>query len=202
MTMNRKRVLAAIFAINLRGDKGDPSALASKLGLELEEAEEEIKGLTRLGLARRLKGGGAALTAKGRSQIRVVFVGGGFEIIHYGHLHTLSRAKSLGDVLVVSVATDNRIRRRKNREPLVDESRRVELLSALRDVDVAILGVEGDIYETLEKVKPDIVALGYDQFHLEEEVKSESGRRGIKVEVVRLDSPVPDLKTSSLLKEF
>jgi FAD synthetase len=201
VSMDHKRALAALFTANLEGKKLDAEVLSQELNLQPAEAGDEIEELVRLGLSRMVNGG-AVLTQKGRGSIRVVFLGGGFEVIHYGHVHTLSKARRLGDVLVVSVARDSTIRRRKNREPLVGEVERVKLLSALRDVDVAILGVEGDIYETLEKVKPDLVALGYDQYHLEEEVKKESAKRGLKVDVVRLDSPVPNLKTSSILKEF
>lgn len=201
MTMDHKRLLAAIFALNLKGEKTDSAALAATLGLRPEEARDEVRGVVNLGLARQVDGG-AVLTGKGRKSIRVVFIGGGFEVIHYGHVYTLSKAKSLGDVLVVSVARDSTIRRRKNREPLVGEQDRVKLLSALKDVDAAILGVEGDIYVTLEKVKPDLVALGYDQYHLEEEVKKEATRREMKLDVVRLDSPYPHIKTSRILKEL
>jgi cytidyltransferase-like protein len=149
-----------------------------------------------------LVGRSARLTSKGRSSVRVVFIGGGFELIHYGHVHTISKAKGLGDVLVVSVARDSTIRKRKGREPLISEGDRVRLLSSLREVDAAILGVEGDIYVTLQKVKPDIVALGYDQYHMEDEVRREANKRGMKLRVVRLDSPYPHIKTTKILKEL
>lgn len=199
--MDHKHVLAALFAMNLKGEKVNSDTLASRLGLRKDEASAEIDQAARLGLAKAADGG-VVLTDKGRKAIRVVFVGGGFEVIHYGHVYTLSKAKSLGDVLVVSVARDSTIRRRKKREPLVGELDRVKLLTALRDVDAAILGVEGDIYVTLERVRPDLVALGYDQYHMEDEVKRESSKRGMKVEVVRLDSPYPKIKTSRILKEL
>ena len=201
MTLDHKRILAAIFALSLKGEKADPSALAAVLGLRPDEAGEEVGRAVKLGLVEEADGG-AVLTVKGRKSIRVVFVGGGFEVIHYGHVYTLSKAKSLGDALVVSVARDSTIRKRKNREPLVSEQDRVKLLSALKDVDAAILGVEGDIYVTLEKVRPDVVALGYDQYHMVEEVKMEAARRGMELEVVRLDSPYPHIKTSRILKEL
>ena len=199
--MDHKRILAALFAMNLKGEDSDPGALASRLGLRPGEAKGQIDELVAAGLAR-ISGGNAVLTDAGREEIRVVFVGGGFEIIHYGHVYTLGKAKSLGDALVVSVARDSTIRRRKNREPLISEADRVRLLSALKDVDAAILGVEGDIYVTLEKVKPDVVALGYDQYHMEEDVKREASKRGMKLEVVRLDSPYPKIKTTKILKEL
>lgn len=199
--MDSKHSLAALFSMGLKGEKTDARALADRLGLRVDESKREISDLVRLGLVN-LKDGSAKLTPKGRSSIKVVFIGGGFELIHYGHVYTIGKAKSLGDVLVVSVARDSTIRKRKKREPIVNENDRVTMLSSLRQVDAAILGVEGDIYVTLERVKPDIVALGYDQYHLEDEVRKESARRGMKLRVVRLDSPYPKIKTSKLLKEF
>ena len=199
--MDSKHTLAALFSMNLRGERADAKAVAGRLGLRLEEAQEELESLRKRGLLS-LKGGRAALTPKGRRAIKVVFIGGGFEVIHYGHLYTVSKAKSLGDVLVVAVARDGTIRRRKKREPLIGEGDRVSLMSSLRQVDAAILGVEGDIYVTLQKVKPDVVALGYDQYHMEDEVKREARKRGMKLKVVRLDSPYPSIKTTRILKEL
>lgn len=201
MRLDNKHTLAAIFSMGVKGEKADTTSIASRLGLKLEEARREIKGLQRLGLVTN-EGGSARLTQKGRRAIRVVFIGGGFELIHYGHIYTISRARALGDALVVSVARDSTIRKRKKREPIINEDDRVTLLSSLRQVDAAILGVEGDIYVTLEKVRPDIVALGYDQYHLEDEVRREASKRGMKLRVVRLDSPYPKLKTTKLLSEL
>lgn len=199
--MYNRRALVALFSMEVQGEPANPTALARRLGLRPEEARREIGGLRDAGLVT-LEGGSARLTPKGRRSIRVVFIGGGFELIHYGHVYTISKAKGLGDVLVVSVARDSTIRKRKNREPLIGEEDRVRLLSSLREVDAAILGVEGDIYVTLEKVKPDIVALGYDQYHMEGEVKSQAQKRGMKLKVVRLDSPYPEIKTTKILKEL
>jgi len=199
--MNTKKVLAAVFSIGLEGGRADVAALSDRLSLSRSEAAREVAKLSASGLLRTVRGR-ISITPKGRRSIRVVFIGGGFEIIHYGHVYTITRAKELGDVLVVSVARDSTIRRRKNREPIVGERDRVKLLSSLRQVDAAILGVKGDIYVTLQRVGPDIVALGYDQYHLEDEIRRESLKRGLKVRVVRLDSPYPGIKTSRLLKEL
>ncbi|HKT22247.1 MAG TPA: adenylyltransferase/cytidyltransferase family protein [Nitrososphaerales archaeon] len=199
--MNPKRVLAAVFSMGLERKRVTADALAESLGLTRAEAESQAKHLAEKGLLK-AGAGGLSLTARGRRSIKVVFIGGGFEIIHYGHVHTISKAKELGDALVVSVARDATIRRRKRREPIVGEKDRVKLLSALRQVDAAILGVKGDIYVTLRRVSPDIVALGYDQYHLEDEIRSEARKRGLKVRVVRLDAPYPGIKTSRLLKEL
>lgn len=199
--MNRKHMLAAIFSMGVNGEKADARAIASKLGMTTAEARREVAELSSLGLVSQREGG-AELTPKGRRSIKVIFIGGGFELIHYGHVYTIGKARSLGDALIVSVARDSTIRKRKNREPIVNENDRVRLLSSLRQVDAAILGVEGDIYVTLERVRPDIVALGYDQHHLEAEVEKEAKKRGMKLQVVRFDTPYPEIKTSKLLKEL
>ncbi|HXW94532.1 MAG TPA: adenylyltransferase/cytidyltransferase family protein [Nitrososphaerales archaeon] len=199
--MDNKHTLAAIFSMGIKGETADARGLANRLGLKVEEATKEINDLRKKGVIE-IDGKSARLTAKGRRSIRVVFIGGGFELIHYGHVYTISKARSLGDALVVSVARDSTIRRRKKREPLISERDRVRLLSSLRDVDAAILGVEGDIYVTLQKVKPDIVALGYDQYHMEDEVRREARKRGMKLQVVRLDSPYPRIKTTRILREL
>jgi FAD synthetase len=199
--MEKKRILGSVFSLDLEGKRANARTLAHRLGLRRGEAEKEITGLVNDGLLA-YQEGKLRLTPKGRKSIKVVFIGGGFEIIHYGHVYTIEKAKSLGDVLVVSVARDSTIRRRKKRKPLLGERDRVRLLSSLREVDAAILGVHGNIYVTLEKVGPDLVALGYDQYHLEKDVQKEAGDRGLKIKVVRLDSPYPKLKTSDLLREL
>ncbi len=187
--------------MGVTGRKAGAKELALRLDLSPKEARDELGKLSRLGLVR-LGSKGAELTPRGRRAIRVVFIGGGFEVIHYGHLYTIEKARALGDALVVSVARDSTIRKRKNREPLVGEGDRAKLLSALRYIDAAVLGVEGDIYLTLEKVSPDVVALGYDQHHVEGEIAREAAQRGMKLKVVRLDSPYPGIKTSRLLNDF
>ncbi|HUK80990.1 MAG TPA: adenylyltransferase/cytidyltransferase family protein [Nitrososphaerales archaeon] len=199
--MDNKHILAALFSMEVKGEAADARALAKRLGLRPDEARKALEELTKAGMVK-LAGRSAKLTSKGRRAIKVVFIGGGFELIHYGHVYTISKARGMGDALVVSVARDGTIRKRKGREPLIGEEDRVRLLSSLREVDAAILGVEGDIYVTLQKVKPDVVALGYDQYHMEDEVRREAKKRGMTLKVVRLDSPYPHIKTTKILKEL
>jgi len=198
--LDEKRILGAVFSLELSEHKATIQNVSERLGIGKAETSRRLQDLRKRDLVR-LSRGRAHLTPKGRKRIRVVFIGGGFEVIHRGHLHTISKAKSLGDVLVVVVARDSTIRQRKKREPISDENQRVSLISSLRQVDAAILGVEGDIYDTLERVKPNVVALGYDQHHMESEIEREGRARGINLTVVRLDSPDPSVKTSVLLKD-
>ncbi len=142
------------------------------------------------------------ITEIGRDALKVVFAGGVFDIIHPGHIHTLTAAKALGDVLVVVIARNVTAEKSKGKAPIHDEKLRQELVSSLKFVDVAILGHEGDIFKTVELVKPDVIALGYDQVHQEKHITEECRKRGLDVQVVRLQSPVPDLKSSSIKKDL
>jgi FAD synthetase len=196
-----KRFLAAVYSLGLQRGRVTISDVAKELGCTAEEAEDAARLLSEKKLVA-VEKEELGLTPSGRKKLRVVFIGGGFEIIHPGHLHTVKEAKKLGDVLVVVVARDSTIRRRKGREPVSSEAERVELLSSLRPVDAAILGVEDDIYRTLERVRPDVVALGYDQYHLESDIQTEGAKRKMSLSVVRLSSPIPTVKTSRLLKEY
>lgn len=198
--MNDKRILGEVFSLQLT-NRASSKALARRLDESTRELARRISSLKTKGL---LEGSAShlRLTTEGREKFKVVFIGGGFEIIHHGHLYTIAQAKKLGDVLVVVVARDSTIRKRKGRDPISSEQERLALLTSLRAVDAAILGVEGNIYESLEKVKPDFVALGYDQYHAEAEIEKEAARRGMRLKVVRLGAMAPGIKTSKIMTEF
>jgi len=115
-----------------------------------------------------------------------VMASGVFDIIHLGHLHYLEESKKLGDELVVVVATDTTVRKRKH-EPITPEKMRCELVSSLKPVDKAVLGREGgDIFEIVRELRPDIITLGYDQPFDQQNLEKELAKRGLKVKVVRM----------------
>ena len=114
-----------------------------------------------------------------------VMATGTFDLLHMGHIYYLREAKKLGDMLIVVVATDSTVRKLKH-EPVNPEQIRLNLVKELRIVDDAYLGHEDDMYEIVEEIKPDIIALGFDQIHDENKIKSELKKRGLKVKVVRL----------------
>lgn len=117
--------------------------------------------------------------------MKKVLATGVFDLLHPGHLYYLQKAKKLGDKLVVVVACDATVRKMKH-EPITPERMRLEMVRALKVVDEAHLGYEGDPYKIVEKIKPDIVALGYDQTHNPEEIEKGLAKRGLKVQVIRL----------------
>ncbi len=133
---------------------------------------------------------------------KIVLAGGVFDIIHPGHIHTLNAAKALGDILVVAIATDKTAQKMKKRSPLHSQELRYELVSSLSMVDVAVIGHEDDIFETVKQVKPDIIALGYDQIHQEKFISDGCKRISLDVKIVRLQSPIPKLSSSEIEKRY
>jgi len=111
---------------------------------------------------------------------------GTFDILHLGHIYYLKEAKKLGDKLVVVVATDTTVKRLKH-EPVNPAEIRLKLIKELKIVDEAYIGHEDDIYEIVEEIKPDIIALGFDQIHDKIKIEKELKKRKINVKIVRLE---------------
>lgn len=142
------------------------------------------------------------LSEMGRNSLRVVLAGGVFDIIHPGHIYTLNAAKELGDVLVVVVATDNTAIKMKKRSPLHSQEQRQELVNSLSMVDLCLIGQEDDMFKTVNRVRPQIIALGYDQVHQEKFITDGCKRIKLDAQVARLQSPIPDSSSSKIEKEY
>ena len=110
---------------------------------------------------------------------------GTFDLLHMGHIYYLKEAKNLGDTLAVVVARDSTVRKLKH-EPVNPEDIRLDLIKELNVVDEAFLGYEDDMYSIVEEIKPDIIALGYDQIHDENVIIKELEKRNLKTKVIRL----------------
>ena len=94
---------------------------------------------------------------------KVVLANGCFDILHVGHLHYLTGARALGDVLVVAVNSDKSMRSIKDPgRPILPEGERVALVSALRCVDYVVLFNEPDVSNVLDVLRPSIHAKGTD----------------------------------------
>jgi FAD synthetase len=114
-----------------------------------------------------------------------VMATGTFDLLHMGHIYYLKEAKKLGDILAVVVATDATVRKLKH-DPITPQEIRVSLIKELKIVDEAYLGHEQDMYTIVEEIKPDIIALGFDQIHDADTIKNELKKRKLNVKVVRL----------------
>jgi FAD synthetase len=79
---------------------------------------------------------------------------------------------------------------------------RRELVSSLSYVDLAVIGKEGTLYDTVEYVKPDIIALGYDQAHSEKDISENCQKRNLHLRVIRLNTPIPGTKSSHIKNEL
>jgi D-beta-D-heptose 7-phosphate kinase/D-beta-D-heptose 1-phosphate adenosyltransferase len=96
--------------------------------------------------------------------LRVVLTSGSFDLIHVGHVKYLARAKELGDVLVVGVDSDEKIRKRKGDDrPLVPEGERLEMLAHQRPVDLLFLKQdEHERWDLIKAVRPDVLVVSTD----------------------------------------
>ena len=142
------------------------------------------------------------LTEKGLNSLSIVLAGGVFDIIHPGHIHTLNAAKALGDVLVVVVATDNTAVKMKKRRPIHTQAQRQELVNSLSMVDACLIGQEENMFKTVNNVKPQIIALGYDQIHQEKFIIEGCKKINLNAKVARLQSPIPDSSSSKIQEEY
>ncbi len=137
---------------------------------------------------------------------KIVLASGVFDLLHYGHVYYLTNAKKAGGEnakLVVIIARDATVERLKGTKPVISEDRRRALVESLKVVDEAVLGYEDmDMVKVIEKVKPDIVALGHDQLNVEEELNQHMLKNKLNVQVVKIGKfEEKDLVSSSRIKK-
>jgi len=137
---------------------------------------------------------------------KIVLASGTFDLLHLGHVKYLEEAKKAGGknaALVVIVARDRTVEKRRGRKPVMPEDHRRALVESLRVVDEAILGYEDlDIGKMIEKIKPDIIALGYDREDLEKKVRDTVAKKGFNVQVVKIGKfGKQELNSSSKIKK-
>lgn len=132
---------------------------------------------------------------------KIVLASGVFDLLHLGHVKFLEEAKKAGGrnaELIVIIARDSTVQQTKGRKPVMPENQRLALVESLKVVDDAVLGFEDfDIADVIEKIKPDVIALGYDQADMEKQVCEYISKRGLKVKVVRVGKFGEDALDSS-----
>jgi D-beta-D-heptose 7-phosphate kinase/D-beta-D-heptose 1-phosphate adenosyltransferase len=104
-------------------------------------------------LARRTRAGGGV----------VVLTNGVFDLLHPGHVRYLEAARAEGDVLIVAVNSDRSVRANKGpSRPIHPAVERVEILSALRAVDLAFVFDEDTPHRVIRAIEPDVLVKGAD----------------------------------------
>jgi FAD synthetase len=122
---------------------------------------------------------------------------GTFDILHPGHVHYLSDAAAMGDRLHVIVARAENVTHKPT--PILSDGQRRRMVGALDVVDEAHLGHPEDIFVPIERIDPDVIALGYDQHHDEERLRSALQSRGIDCRVERAsarETPADELSST------
>ena len=195
-----KKILCRIFLNNLE-KKRTARNIQKYLDIEKKEFNRIIDNLISNQLVKKIKSN-YILTEKGRKSIKVVLTGGVYDIIHPGHIHTLKNSKQEGDLLIVSIARDNRVIKIKGRKPINNEKRRTILVSSIRYVDFTLLGSKGDIFGVVKKIKPNIITIGYDQTHQISELRRRVKINNLNIKIKKLDSPIPHVKSSNLRTKY
>lgn len=134
--------------------------------------------------------------------MKKVLVFGTFDVVHMGHIHMLKEAKEYGDYLVVSVARDKNVELIKGERPYFSEKERVEFLKNISLIDEVVLGELEEVYKNIGTVKPDTIALGYDQKVYVGELAQAITTLNLNIPIVRLKPYKPDKYKSSKLKRY
>jgi len=143
---------------------------------------------------------------KSKEKEKVVLASGVFDLLHLGHVRFLEAAKKAGGSnakLIVIIARDKTAEKRKGKRPIMSENQRCALVESLKIVDCAFLGLEKfDIGKVIDTIKPDIIAVGYDQEGMEKTVRDYVRQRGLALEIVQIDKFEEDeLDSSSKIKQ-
>lgn len=119
---------------------GPGSNFEGRLFRDYEQLLERLKACKNLGL-------------------KVVLTSGTFDLAHVGHYRYLEKARQYGDVLVVGVDSDEKVRKKKGpHRPMVDERERMEILCHCRHVDIVFLkGAEDPQWHLIKTVQPDVL---------------------------------------------
>jgi D-beta-D-heptose 7-phosphate kinase/D-beta-D-heptose 1-phosphate adenosyltransferase len=129
---------------------------------------------------------------------KIVFTNGCFDLIHRGHIEYLSKAKMLGDVLIVGVNTDNSVRRMKGmKRPIINEEDRVLIVANLSPVDYVCTFDEDTPMELIRALVPDVLVKGAD-WNIDDivgkEIVEQAGGKVVAIELT------PGRSTSSIIK--
>lgn len=125
---------------------------------------------------------------------------GTFDFFHAGHESYLQQAKALGEYLIVIIARDETVRKIKGKNPMYNERQRLKTVKNTGIADKVVLGFKGDKHRVLNKFRPDIIALGYDQFVFTQRLEKTLIDLKLNASIIRLKPYHTQIYKSSLIK--
>ena len=127
---------------------------------------------------------------------------GTFDIFHKGHENFLQQAKECGDYLIIVVARDKTVAEVKGELPQNNEQTRLQIVVKNGLADKVVLGNIKDKYKIIEKFKPDVICLGYDQQAFTENLEKKLKEYNLlNTKIVRLKAYCPEKYKSSKFKK-
>lgn len=131
---------------------------------------------------------------------KLVMVFGTFDYLHAGHENLFKQARELGSEIITILARDKTVKKIKGHPPDHNEKERLKNLNATGWSDKVVFGNHGDKSRVVKDYRPDIIALGYDQFAFTFGLGKLLIDLKLDARIVRLKPYKPDMYKSSLMR--
>ncbi len=135
-----------------------------------------------------------------KKEKKLVMVFGTFDYLHAGHENLFVQARKLGDEIITIISRDNTVRKIKGEFPDHHEKDRLKTLEDTGWSDIVILGDNKDKTKVIRNYRPDVIALGYDQFAFTYRLEKFLMDLKMDTKIVRLSPYRPDMYKSSIIK--
>ncbi len=132
---------------------------------------------------------------------KLVMVFGTFDYLHAGHENLFQQAKELGDEIIAVVARDKTVKNIKNENPENSEKIRLQTLKETGWASLVILGHAKNKTKVIRDYRPDIIALGYDQFAFTYRLEKLLMELKLDAKIIRLNPYHPEMYKSSIMRE-
>jgi FAD synthetase len=135
---------------------------------------------------------------------KIVLVGGCFDLVHLGHLIFLKKAKSVGDILIILLESDQNIKKLKgDSRPINSQINRAKFLNHLKPVDFIVLlpemKIDHDYQDLIAQIKPAIIAVTKNDPKID--LKNFEAK-SINAKVLTVTNIIPQKSTSLIVKNL